>query len=58
LVALGVHDTTIFALGSALVVLSWFILGRVHIDLTPEQMRAKRQQLRFRFPIRFRFPRQ
>ncbi|HXF62079.1 MAG TPA: MFS transporter, partial [Caldilineaceae bacterium] len=57
LTAVGVSETAIFAAGSALIVLSWFILGRVQIELTPEQMRAKRQQLRFRWPIRFRFPR-
>jgi MFS family permease len=57
LVAAGVDITVLFAVGSALIVLSWFILGMVRIPLTPEEMRAKRQQLRFRWPIRFRFPR-
>jgi MFS family permease len=57
LLALGVSETAIFAIGSALIVIAWLIMGQVQIGLTPEQMRAKRQLLRFRWPIRFRFPR-
>lgn len=57
LVALGVNQTTVFATGTLLIVISWFILGRVKLAMTPEQMRAKRRMLRFRWPIRFRFPR-
>jgi hypothetical protein len=57
LVALGVDETVIFASGSALIVLSWGILGLVRIPLTPDQMRAKRQLLRFRWPLRPRVPR-
>lgn len=57
LVALGVSHAAIFAIGVLLILVSWFILGMVTIALTPEQMRAKRQMLRFRWPIRFRFPR-
>lgn len=57
LVALGVNQTAVFATGALLIVLSWFILGRVKLAMSPEQMRAKRQMLRFRWPIRFRFPR-
>lgn len=57
LIALGVGETAIFITGTLLIVLSWFILGTIRLDMTPDQMRVKRQLLRFRWPIRFRFPR-
>jgi MFS transporter, DHA1 family, inner membrane transport protein len=57
LMALGVSETAIFVTGTALVLLSAVIATQVKIGLTPEEMRAKRQMLRFRWPIRFRFPR-
>jgi MFS transporter, DHA1 family, inner membrane transport protein len=57
MVAVGLPETMIFAIGAGLVLLSWVILGRVEIPLSPEEMRVKRRQLRFRWPVRFRFPR-
>jgi hypothetical protein len=57
LVALVVDETVVFAIGSALIVLSWGSLGLVRIPLTPDQMRAKRQLLRFRGPLRPSVPR-
>jgi len=49
---LGVEDTYIFAVGSLLILLSWWITGRIHIHPTPEGA-----DLRYRWPLRFRFPR-
>jgi MFS family permease len=57
LVALGLTQTAIFAIGTALVLLSVVVALQIRTPLTPEQMRVRREQLRFRFPLRFKFPR-
>lgn len=49
---LGVEDTTIFAVGSLLILLSWWITGLIRVRPTPEGA-----ALRYRWPLRFRFPR-
>lgn len=53
----GVDDVTIFAVGSLLVALSWFILGGVKIPTDPDERLRRRRELRFRWPLRFRYPR-
>ena len=57
LVGLGVTEAWIFASGTLLVVIALIVVLQINVDLTPEEMRAKRRQLRFRFPLRFRTPR-
>ncbi|MEX1018439.1 MAG: hypothetical protein WDZ49_02205, partial [Litorilinea sp.] len=57
LIALGVGETAIFAAGTLLIIGSWVILGRVEIPLSTAEMRVKRRRLRFRWPVRYRFPR-
>ena len=57
LVHLGVTPGYVFALGTLLTLLGFWVSLQIHVDLTPEQMREKRQQLRFRWPLRFRSPR-
>lgn len=49
---LGVEDTVIFAVGSLLILLSWWITGLIRVQPTPEGA-----ALRYRWPLRFRFPR-
>lgn len=49
---LGVEDTIIFAAGSLLILVSWWITGRIRVRPTPEGA-----ALRYRWPLRFRFPR-
>lgn len=53
----GINDLTIFAVGTVLIVISWFILGGVSIPSDPEERRRRRHELRFRWPLRFRYPR-
>lgn len=48
----GVSDTAIFAVGSLLILLSWWITSRIQVQPTPAGA-----ALRYRWPLRFRFPR-
>lgn len=48
----GVSDAAIFAVGSLLILVSWWISSRIQIRPTPEGA-----ALRYRWPLRFRFPR-
>ena len=57
LVHVGVSPTYVFALGALLTLFAFWISLQIRVELTPEQMRAKRQQLRFRWPLRFKSPR-
>lgn len=58
LLRLGVADSQIFALGAALIFLSWLILLRVQgTPATPQNLPIRRA-LRARWPLRWRFPRQ
>jgi MFS family permease len=57
LVSLGVSEAWVFAIGTLLVGAALIAVLQINVDLTPEEMRAKRRQLRFRFPLRFRTPR-
>lgn len=57
LVNVGVDQGVIFALGALLTAMAWWVSGHVHVGLSPEEMRAKRERLRFRWPLRFRHPR-
>lgn len=52
LARLGVEDTYIFATGSVIILLSWWITGRIHVRPNPAGA-----ALRYRWPLRFRFPR-
>ncbi|MEZ4640881.1 MAG: MFS transporter [Caldilineaceae bacterium] len=53
----GMTDVTIFAVGTVLVVASWFVLGGVRIPTDPDERLRRRRELRFRWPLRFRYPR-
>jgi hypothetical protein len=57
LVYWGVDETWVFALGTLLMVAALLAVMQINLNLTPDEMRAKRRQLRFRFPLRFRTPR-
>ncbi len=57
LLRFGVNEIVIFAVGSILIAISWFILGAVRIPSDPEERRRRRSELRFRWPLRFRYPR-
>lgn len=58
LLRLGVADSQIFALGAALIFLSWLLLLRVQgTPATPQNLPIRRA-LRARWPLRWRFPRQ
>jgi len=58
LLRFGVADTQIFALGAALIFLSWLLLLRVQgTPATPQNLPIRRA-LRARWPLRWRFPRQ
>jgi MFS family permease len=57
LVNAGVDEAWVFAAGTVLVMTALVAAIQINVDLTPEEMRAKRRQLRFRFPLRFRTPR-
>jgi hypothetical protein len=57
LVALGVAEAWVFVIGTLLIVAALFAVMQINVDLTPDEMRAKRSLLRFRFPLRFRTPR-
>nr|BAG82729.1 major facilitator superfamily MFS_1 protein [uncultured bacterium] len=57
LVNLGVEQSVIFALGAGLTAVAWWVSGYIQLPLSPEEMRAKRERLRFRWPLRFRHPR-
>ena len=48
----GVPEAVIFGVGSLLILLSWWITGRIRVRPTPEGA-----ALRYRWPLRFRFPR-
>lgn len=50
LINAGVSPTVIFATGAVLIFFSAVIEGWVQVPLTPEQARARRELLRFRFP--------
>ncbi|MBI3959013.1 MAG: MFS transporter [Chloroflexi bacterium] len=52
LLRLGVPDTAIFAAGSLLILISWWITGLIRVRPTPAGA-----ALRYRWPLRFRFPR-
>ena len=52
LARMGVEDTYIFAAGSLIILLSWWITGRIHMKPNPAGA-----ALRYRWPLRFRFPR-
>lgn len=53
----GVNEAWVFLGGTLLVVASLVTALQINVGLTPEEMRSKRRQLRFRFPLRFRTPR-
>ena len=57
LVGLGIDVAWVFAIGTLLIAIGLVAALQIHVELTPEQMRVKRRQLRFRWPLRFRFPR-
>jgi hypothetical protein len=57
LVNMGMSEAWVFTIGTLLVAASLVAVLQIDINLTPEEMRAKRRQLRFRFPLRFRTPR-
>ncbi len=57
LVGWGVNIGWVFAMGTLLIALGWIVSFQINLALTPEEMRAKRQRLRFRWPLRFRIPR-
>jgi MFS family permease len=57
LVGWGMDVAWVFAIGTLLIATGLVAALQIHVELTPEQMRAKRSQLRFRWPLRFRFPR-
>lgn len=57
LVAAGVDQGVVFGMGALLIGAGWWVSSLVHVPLTPEEMRAKRARLRFRWPLRFRHPR-
>jgi MFS family permease len=57
LVNMGVGEAWVFALGTLLIGAALVAVLQININLTPEEMAAKRRQLRFRFPLRFRTPR-
>lgn len=57
LVYMGVDPSWVFIAGTMMVVCSLLIALLINVDLTPDEMRAKRRLLRFRFPLRFRTPR-
>lgn len=57
LVAQGIDAAWVFASGTLLIVVGLVVVLQIDVGLTPEEMRAKRRQLRFRFPLRFRIPR-
>jgi len=52
LMRVGVTDTAIFAVGSLLILVAWWITGRIRVRPTPAGT-----ALRYRWPLRFRFPR-
>jgi hypothetical protein len=53
----GVDEAWVFVAGTLLIAAALLVTLQINIDLTPDEMRAKRRQLRFRFPLRFRTPR-
>jgi MFS family permease len=57
LVYWGVDETWVFAIGTLLIVVALLVVVQINLNLTPDEMRSKRRQLRFRFPLRFRTPR-
>jgi hypothetical protein len=57
LVNLGVAEGWVFAIGTLLTAAALVTAFQIDVNLTPDEMRAKRRQLRFRFPLRFRTPR-
>jgi predicted MFS family arabinose efflux permease len=58
LLRFGLADTTIFALGAGLILISWLILLPVQgAPATPQNL-PHRRSLRARWPLRWRFPRQ
>jgi MFS family permease len=57
LVNVGVAEVWVFVSGTVLVLAALVVAMGINVDLTPEEMRDKRRQLRFRFPLRFRTPR-
>ncbi|HRW06201.1 MAG TPA: MFS transporter [Caldilineaceae bacterium] len=58
LLRLGMVDTTVFALGAALIFVSWLILLPVRGTPATLQNLPQRRVLRARWPLRWRFPRQ
>lgn len=52
LLRVGVADTVIFGVGSLLILVAWWITGRIHVHPTPADA-----ALRTRWPLRFRLPR-
>jgi len=52
LLRVGVADSIIFAVGSLLILVAWLITGRIRVRPTPAGA-----ALRYRWPLRFRFPR-
>ena len=57
LVNMGMQEGWVFAIGTLLTIAALVVTLQINVDLTPDEMRAKRGQLRFRFPLRFRTPR-
>lgn len=57
LLRLGISDTRIFAIGAALIFLSWLMLNTVQGTPATLQNLPVRRSLRARWPLRWRFPR-
>lgn len=57
LVNAGVAEGWVFAIGTLLCASSLVVALQINVNMKPEEMRAKRNLLRFRFPLRFRTPR-
>jgi MFS family permease len=57
LLRLGMVDNGVFLLSAGLMVIAWFMLGRIHAPTPAQPEFAARQALRYRWPIRTRTPR-
>jgi MFS family permease len=57
LVNWGVSEAWVFIAGTLLIVGSLLVAMQINVNFSLDEMRAKRGQLRFRFPLRFRAPR-
>ena len=57
LLRLGMADNGVFLLSAGLMVIAWFMFGRIHAPTPTQPEFAERQALRYRWPIRTRTPR-